>query len=263
MILNEILFILFFMISWTPLFSVNFILIPRIVADMSQSYRVQKLLSNYGYCSRRKAEELIQEGRVAVNGRIISIGDKASADDRIAVDGKVVRSRKKVYLMLNKPTGCVTALKDRQYRTVMDCIKIRERVFPVGRLDFNTSGLLLLTNDGDFSNNIIHPSKEITKTYLVQLDRPITNALLHRIRDGIDIDGKRTCKAKARKVCSDLIEITIHEGRNRIVRRMFSAIGFKVISLKRTRIGSLELGDLGVGRYRSLTEADKRLIFSK
>ena len=137
-------------------------------------HRVQKLLSNYGYCSRRKAEELIKEGRVRVNSKVITIGDKADLKDKIYVDDKLVGKDKFVYLMFNKPVGCVTALNDKHYKTVMEYIKIQERVFPVGRLDYNTSGLLFLTNDGDFSNKVIHPRYEVEKTYLVTLDEEIT-----------------------------------------------------------------------------------------
>ena len=120
-------------------------------------HRVQKLLSNYGYCSRRKAEEIIKQGRVRVNDKLITIGDKASEEDKIYVDDKLVEKEKKVYLMFNKPVKCVTALNDNKFKTVMDYIKIKERVFPIGRLDYLTSGLLLLTNDGDFANKIMHP----------------------------------------------------------------------------------------------------------
>ena len=126
-----------------------------------QLHRVQKLMSNYGYCSRRKAEEIIQDGRVKVNGKPITIGDKATEEDEIMVDNKPIKKERKVYYMLNKPTKCVTALTDDKYETVMEHIKVKERVFPVGRLDYFTSGLLLFTNDGDFANKITHPSNEI------------------------------------------------------------------------------------------------------
>ena len=130
---------------------------------MEEKHRIQKLMSNFGYCSRRRAEEIIQENRVKVNGKLITIGDKCKETDRISVDGIPIKKEIKVYLIFNKPPKCVTALKDEKYKTVMDYIKVKERVFPVGRLDFNTSGLLLLTNDGDFANKIMHPSNEIKK----------------------------------------------------------------------------------------------------
>ena len=218
-------------------------------------HRVQKLLSNYGYCSRRKAEELIKEGRVKVNNKVISIGDKASEDDKIYVDDKLVHKEKKVYLVFNKPIGCVTALRDKQYKTVMDYIKIKERVFPIGRLDYNTSGLLLLTNDGDFANKVMHPRNEIEKTYLVGIHNPISNRQIKTIEDGIGIEGRKV-KVKIKKHSPLLLEVVIHEGRNRIVRRLFKEAGYKVVSLERIAVGKLKLGDLKLGEYRFLTKEE-------
>ena len=223
--------------------------------------RVQKLLSNYGYCSRRKAEELIIAGKVKVNNKIITIGDKASEQDIISVDGKIVNKEKKVYLMLNKPVKCVTALNDPNHTTVMKYIKVKERVFPIGRLDFYTSGLLLLTNDGDFANNIMHPRYEIKKTYQVELDKPITKDSLIEIEKGIEIEDGKTSPTKAKKIKDNIVEITIHEGRNRIIRRMVKKLGYKVKYLERIKIGNLSLGNLGQGKYRELTKQEK--IFLK
>ncbi|MBU0470334.1 MAG: rRNA pseudouridine synthase [Nanoarchaeota archaeon] len=223
--------------------------------------RVQKLLSNYGYCSRRKAEELIQEERVKVNGKVITIGDKASEEDQILVDNKPLRKEKKVYLIFNKPPGCVTALTDERYKTVMDYIKIKERVFPIGRLDYNTTGLLLLTNDGDFANQIMHPRHEIKKTYLVEIEKPIKNKEINQIEKGVDLEDGMTAPAKVKLLANNLLEVTIHEGRNRIIRRIFSALGFKVLFLQRVRVGKLGLGDLEEKRYRFLNDKDKEKIF--
>ena len=225
------------------------------------THRVQKLLSNYGFCSRRKAEEIIQEGRVKVNGKVITIGDKASEKDRIYVDGQLVNKEKKVYLMFNKPVGCVTALKDDKYKTIMDFVDVRERVFPVGRLDYNTSGLLLLTNDGDFANNIMHPRYEIKKTYLAGLFNPIDQEKIKQIEQGVELYDGRTSPSKVRKIDDKHIEITIHEGKNRIVRRILKKLDLNARFLKRIRIGELNLGDLREGRYRVLTEKEKKLIF--
>ena len=224
-------------------------------------HRVQKLLSNYGYCSRRKAEELIKEGRVKVNNKVVTIGDKASEDDKIYVDNNLVNKEEKVYLMFNKPVHCVTALRDEQHRTVMHYIKIKERVFPVGRLDFHASGLLLLTNDGDFSNKIMHPRYEINKTYRVMVDRPITDDAMREIEGGIMLEDGKTAPAKVEKIMESVVEITIHEGKNRIIKRMLKKLGYSVKSLERIRIGNLELGDLKPGKYRDLSEADKKKIF--
>ncbi len=213
-------------------------------------HRVQKLLSNYGYCSRRKAEELIQEGRVKVNGKVISIGDKASENDKLYVDNKRVEKQKKVYLMFNKPIGCVTALKDDKFKTVMDYIEVEERVFPIGRLDYKTEGLLLFTNDGDFANKIMHPRYEIKKTYLVGLGNEINQKQIDQIEKGMMLEDGKTSPAKVRKLDDRHIEITIHEGKNRVVRRMLKKLELRVRFLKRIRIGKLNLGDLGDCRYR-------------
>ena len=223
--------------------------------------RVQKLLSNYGHCSRRKAEELIKEGRVKVNGKTISIGDKASEEDEISVDDMAVKKEEKVYLMFNKPIGCVTALRDERYKTVMDYIKIKERVFPIGRLDYNTSGLLLLTNDGDFANNIMHPRYEIKKTYLAEINRPINSKFISMIEKGVVLDDGRTSLAKVKKHNPQLIEITIHEGKNRIIRRILNKLGFGVKSLERIRIGKLSMGGLEQKKYVNLSIEELDNIF--
>ena len=226
-------------------------------------HRVQKLLSNYGYCSRRKAEDLIKQGRVMVNNKIITIGDSADFKDKISVDGKIVRKPRKVYLMFHKPPHCVTALTDPRYKTVMDYVKISERVFPVGRLDFNTQGLLILTNDGDFANSIMHPRYEIQKTYLAGIDRHIIQKDLAQLQKGVKLTDGVTIPKKVRKVTPDLIEITIHEGKNRIIRRMLEELGYNVRFLKRIKVGNLLLGDIKPGTFRTLKRKDREKIFMK
>lgn len=223
--------------------------------------RVQKLLSNYGYCSRRKAEELIKEGRVKVNNKIISIGDKAGSEDKVYVDNKLVKKEKKIYLAFNKPVGCVTALKDRKYKTVMEYINIKERVFPIGRLDFFTSGLLLFTNDGDFANRITHPRYEINKTYMVGMHDSIGNKQISMIEKGVMLEDGLSSPAKVRKLKDNLVEVTIHEGKNRILRRIFKKIDLKIKFLKRIRIGRLNLGDLKEGICRKLSDEEIEKIF--
>lgn len=213
-------------------------------------HRVQKLLSNYGFCSRRKAERLIEEGKVKVNGKRITIGDKASEKDKITVCGKLVKKEKKLYMMFNKPVGCVTALKDRRSKTVMDYIKIKERIFPIGRLDYYTSGLLLLTNDGDFANKIMHPRYEIKKTYVVEIDRPISKKDMLKIQKGVKLRDGITSPAKIKRLNLNVLEIIIHEGKNRIVRRMLNRLRYKVLSLERTAIGKLKLGKLRSGKFK-------------
>ncbi|MBD3310667.1 pseudouridine synthase [Candidatus Woesearchaeota archaeon] len=228
---------------------------------MKELQRVQKLLSNYGLCSRRKAEELIGQGRVSVNGKVITIGDKASEDDEISVDNKVVEKEKNRYLMLNKPVGCVTAVKDLRYRTVMHYIHVKERVFPVGRLDYNTSGILLLTNDGDFANKVMHPRHETAKTYEVQSYDEIPDKAVNKIEEGIMLEDGKTFPAEVKRISGNTVQITIYEGRNRIIRRMMAKLGVRTKTLERIRIGKLGLGDLQPGRYRELTEKDKENLF--
>jgi 23S rRNA pseudouridine2605 synthase len=227
-----------------------------------QLHRVQKLMSNYGYCSRRKAEEIIQDGRVKVNGKPITIGDKATEEDEIMVDNKPIKKERKVYYMLNKPTKCVTALTDDKYETVMEHIKVKERVFPVGRLDYFTSGLLLFTNDGDFANKITHPSNEIKKSYVVKLNRPIDEQDKKSLQKGIKLEDGKTSPARLKILGPQMAEITIHEGKNRIVRRMFEALGFKLSFLERVKIGKLDLGSLPPGKFKVLSKREKELIFS-
>ena len=226
--------------------------------------RVQKLLSSYGYCSRRKAEDLIEKGLVRVNGEVISLGDKACAQDQITVDGKAIHPQKKVYLIFHKPHGCVTAVSDARYKTVLDHIKIPERIFPVGRLDYNTTGLLLLTSDGDFANQVMHPRYEIKKTYRVTLDAALRAKDRKALEEGVMLDDGITYPSTITDVKDyKVVDIVIHEGKNRIVRRMFAALGYDVKELKRIKIGSLELGDLKVGRYRHMSEHEKRAVFRR
>lgn len=214
--------------------------------------RVQKILSNEGYCSRRKAETLIEEGKVKVNGRVIRLGDKAAEKDKITVEGKPLRKQRKTYIIFHKPIRCVTAVKDPKYETVMDHIKVKERVYPVGRLDYNTSGLLILTNDGDLANRIMHPKNEIKKTYVAELARTMSEKDADRLRSGIMLSDGKTHPAKVNRI-KNSVEITIHEGRNRIVRRMLNKLGYKVKSLQRTAIGNLRLS-LKPKQYKKVTK---------
>ncbi|MCF6290837.1 MAG: rRNA pseudouridine synthase [Desulfobacterales bacterium] len=234
--------------------------------------RLQKILARAGIASRRKAEEYIRQGRVTVDGsKVTEMGLKLDpALHRIAVDNNpVANAEKKIYILLNKPTGYVTTLKDPQGRPVVTALLkgITTRVFPVGRLDLDTSGALLLTNDGELAQRIIHPSHEVEKTYVARVaGRPAADKL-KQLAQGIELEGRRTWPARLR-VCGQSardtsIEIIIHEGRKRQIRKMFAAIGHRVLALKRTAYGNLRLGSLPSGRYRILTARDLAKIFPR
>ncbi|MEW6052460.1 MAG: pseudouridine synthase [Nitrospirota bacterium] len=223
--------------------------------------RLQKILSEMGIASRRKAEELIMEGRVTVNGQMATLGTKAdAAKDHIKLDGKLlIRPEPKVYLMFHKPKGVVTTLHDPEGRpTVKDFLKkVKYRVFPVGRLDYDSEGLLLLTNDGDFAHSLLHPSKKIYKTYLVKVKGEPDEAKVQKLRKGIRLLEGVTAPARIKKLRetehNTWFEMTIYEGKKRQIRRMFMDIKHPVLKLKRIKFGDLSLGDLESGAYRFLT----------
>ena len=221
--------------------------------------RLQKLIARAGICSRREAEKLISAGRVTVDGKIIrELGAKASTNQKICVDGKPLHfGAEKIYLMLNKPRGYVSTLHDERGRkTILDLIDTSERVYPVGRLDLNSEGLILLTNDGDLTNALIHPRYEVSKTYRAKISGEITEEKLDRLRAGIELDDGLTAPAEIYWLDKDLVEVTIHEGRNRQVRRMFAAIGCDVKRLRRIKFAGLTLGGVSVGKFRRLTAAE-------
>lgn len=216
--------------------------------------RVQKLLANAGIASRRKCEDLISAGKVKVNGKLVTLGDKATLDDKITVDGKLVKFEKKVYLMLNKPKGFISTVSEKHgMKTIMDLVKSKERVYPVGRLDKNTTGLLIFTNDGDFANHIMHPKFELEKTYVATLDKEFVDA--NKLEKGIIIDDRKV-KVKIIRFDGNIISIKIHEGRKHIVRRIFEKLGYKVEELSRTSIGNLKLGRLPLGSSREIASND-------
>ena len=211
--------------------------------------RVQKILSACGYCSRREAEKLIEAGKVKVNGSKISLGDKAGDGDVVTVNGKKLRRPRRLYVAFHKPKGCVTAVSDKKYKTVLDYVKMKERIFPVGRLDYNTTGLLLLTNDGDFANEIMHPRYELPKTYRVVLEKPLNKEDWDTLEKGVELDDGKTAPAKIVKRNNDYM-VTIHEGRNRIIRRMFGSLNYEVKELIRVKIGKLSIGKLPLGKWK-------------
>ena len=228
--------------------------------------RLQKFLANAGIASRRKCEELILDGKIEVNGAIVTeIGTKVSEKDIVKYNGKIVKTEEeKIYILLNKPIGYVTTAKDQFNRdTVLDLIKINKRIVPVGRLDMYTSGALILTNDGEFVNMLTHPKNEIDKTYNVTVKGNVTNEDIEQLQKGVKIDDEyitKPAKVKILKIDKEKnisrIQITIHEGKNRQVRKMCEAINKKVLALHRCKIGNIEVKDIKVGNWRYLTKKE-------
>ena len=234
-----------------------------------EKIRIQKMIADSGYCSRRKAEELISKGKVKLNGHSVKLGDKCGFNDIITIDGERInmpRKKKFVYIMMNKPRGYVTTVSDElDRRCVMDLLEgVEERVYPVGRLDRNSEGLLLFTNDGEFANNIMHPSRHISKTYRVTVRPDINDEQLVRLSEGVEIDGKKTLPAtvivKEKQQGRVVLLITIREGRNRQIRKMCEAVGLEVARLRRISVGPLRLGMLKPGTWRELTADELRAI---
>lgn len=214
--------------------------------------RLNKYIAMSGVCSRRKADELISKGKVCINGEIVSsLGIDVKDNDIVQVNGKnIIKEEKKVYIMLNKPKGYITTSSDQFSRPcVMDLIHENVRVFPIGRLDMDTEGMLLLTNDGEFANSIIHPRNKIKKKYVVEVHQKVTKDKLDALCSGVDIGGYITNKASAKMIDKNHLELTISEGKNRQIRKMCEALGIIVYSLKRIAIGNLELGSLKLGEY--------------
>lgn len=226
--------------------------------------RLQKLLAQAGVASRRKAEEIIAARRVAVNGVIVAeAGAKASPTDEITVDGvRISRPPTvKTYIALHKPEGVVTTASEQFGRAcVMDFVPHEVRLFPVGRLDFDTSGLLFLTNDGDWANALMHPSRGVEKTYRATLRGVPDAAALQKFRDGILIENRKTAPAKIKNLRKNIFEIKIHEGRNRQIRKMCDALGYPVLSLMRVAIGEVMLGDLPSGEWRNLSANELNVL---
>lgn len=228
--------------------------------------RLQKHLSTCGIASRRKAEEMIQEGRVRVNGRVATLGDKVDpVRDRVTVGGRrVVSIKEKVYIMLNKPRGFVTTLSDeRDRKCVAHLVEdVGVRVFPVGRLDRNSEGLLIMTNDGELANKLTHPSSHVNKTYRVTVAGAVDEEKIVKLATGVMLDDRPTLPCDVfvaeRKSDRTVLIFTIHEGRNRQIRRMCEAVGLEVLRLKRTEIAGVKLGMLPQGKWRPLNEREMR-----
>ena len=232
--------------------------------------RLQKIIAGSGYCSRRKAEELITDGKVKVNGVVVkTLGTKASYSDTIMVNEVTLKLEPKEYVLLYKPRGVVSSVHDDKGRkTVVDIVDSENRLYPVGRLDYDTSGLLLLTNDGELTNLLIHPSHEVEKVYVAKIDEVVNPELIKSLAKGVMIDGRKTGKAKVRikkidkKKKSSLIELTIYEGKNHQVKKMFEAIGYHVSKLKRERFAGLTLDGLTSGQYRHLNIKEVKRLYA-
>jgi 23S rRNA pseudouridine2605 synthase len=225
--------------------------------------RINKFLAERGICSRRAVDKLIEEGKILINGKKAQMGEKVGLDDSIEVDGRQINkgSEEKRYIILNKPKGIISAVKDdRNRKTVVDIVGIKERIYPIGRLDYDTEGLILLTNDGDLFNKVVHPRSEIYKVYVAKVRGRISDESLGELSCGIELEDGMTLEANVRLIERDekksLVEIGIREGRNRQVRRMFSAVGNEVIELERISIGKLTLEGIGRGQWRDLIEEE-------
>lgn len=232
--------------------------------------RLQKVIANSGYCSRRKAEELIKKGKVRVNDQIIKeLGTKVEANDQIEVEGNILKKDDKVYILLNKPRGVVTTVSDDKHRkTVIDIIDIETRIYPVGRLDYDTTGILLLTNDGELTNILTHPKNQINKVYMAKVNGILSGSDIKSLESGVIIDGVKTSKARVKvrkkdiKKKTSLIELTIHEGKNHQVKKMFESLGYEVLKLKRERIEFLDLKGLKSGEFRYLNPKEVKKLYS-
>ena len=232
--------------------------------------RLQKVIASSGVASRRKAEELIKEGKVKVNQVIVTeMGVKVTSKDEIEVNGQIISKEEKEYYLLNKPRGVVTTTKDdKERRSVVDYIETDKRIYPVGRLDYDTTGVLLLTNDGEFSNILMQPKNQIDKVYLAKVKGIISEEAIISLKKGVLIDGikVKATRVKKKKVNFDqntsMVEITIHEGKNHQVKKMLDAVGYPVLKLTRERVDIFDVKNLKSGEYRRLTPKEVQIIYS-
>lgn len=231
--------------------------------------RLQKIIASSGYTSRRKAEELIKNGQVKVNGSVVrELGTKVNGTDTIEVEGNILeRTEKKVYYMLNKPRGVISSVTDDLKRkTVVSLIDTDMRIYPIGRLDYDTTGLILLTNDGELANLLMHPKNEVEKTYIAKIEGILSPSEFYGLKKGIEIEGRKVIPThlKVRKQTEDsqIVEISIIEGRNHIVKKIFESLGHPVSKLKRESYANLTLGNLKSGEYRELSLKEVKRLYS-
>ena len=232
--------------------------------------RLQKVIAQAGITSRRKAEELIKDGKVKVNGEVITeLGTKVKESDRVEVNNKPIEKENKEYYLLNKPRGVITTTSDEHGRkTVTELINTEARIYPVGRLDYDTTGAILLTNDGEFANILMHPSNKIDKVYLAKLEGIIKGEQINTLKNGVMLDDilVKASRVKLKKVNKEsntsMVEITIHEGKNHQVKRMFESVGFHVEKLTRERIDIFTINNLKSGEYRKLTPKEVQVVYS-
>lgn len=230
---------------------------------MGEPVRLQKFLSGAGVCSRRKGEEFILAGRVRVNGEVVAeLGVKVDPEaDRVAVDGKTIESKERpVYIALHKPKGFVTSCDQPGEKVVVELVDIPQRIYPVGRLDKDSTGLLLLTNDGELHNRLLHPSFDHEKEYIVTLGRPIPEGALRKMADGLPLMGTITRPARIKRLSDKRFRIVLMEGKNRQIRRMVRKVGGHVAALKRVRVADIRLGNLAPGSWRHLRESEIRQL---
>lgn len=234
--------------------------------------RLQKVIAQSGFCSRRKAEEYIAQGKVKVNGTVITeLGTKVNSNDTILVNGKTISNKEdKVYYLLNKPRGVITSVKDEKDRkTVLDLVPNDRRVYPVGRLDYDTTGALLLTNDGELTNLLIHPRNHVEKTYIAKVEGLVMKQDIEKLSKGVMVDGKLTSRAKVKvkkmdkKTNHTLVELVIYEGRNHQIKKMFEAVGYRVSKLKREKFSFLTTSGLKSGEYRELNIKEVKKLYSE
>lgn len=236
------------------------------IVKEKKKMRINKYIANSGFCSRREADRLIDEKRVLLNEKLADKGSIVEKNDVVKIDGRIIKLEiNKVYLILNKPIGYTTTLRDKfAERLVLELISdINERIYPIGRLDKNSEGLLLFTNDGEIAYRLTHPNHDVEKEYIVTVDKPVKEIDLKNLSSGVVIDGRITRKARFEYVKDKLeIRVFLKEGRNRQIRKMFKSLGYNVLSLKRLSFGEISLGSLKLGEYRHLTEKEVKYLRS-